>query len=387
MFSLRSLFGLSLSILIHGSVGAYILSHDYKTEKPKPKKITMQLALFKIAPPPKQIANQAEPKPAAEMPSPTIKPPIKNSIKKEKTKPVRVEIPKPKLKKVVKKKIANVKAKPTKIAQKKIKLRKKSEKQKKPAAANKRVKKKVIKPKKKKYTKPIVKKILAKKSPIKKQQKTSRNEAHAVLQKRKAYLASLARKKQLQAQKSARAAAARKAKILAQKRAIATARKTTLHAQKKARIAAASHKARLQAQKNTKSKHPAIVKRTPAPVKRPKPIVKPKHPARPSPAKVASNNPHLEKQYEQGIRQRIEQRKVYPRRAKRMRKQGVVKVAFTINRNGIISKLRILKSSGVKSLDQAALKAVRKVGRFPAIPAGIRKQSLSYNIPISYHIR
>ena len=70
-----------------------------------------------------------------------------------------------------------------------------------------------------------------------------------------------------------------------------------------------------------------------------------------------------------------------------MRKQGVVKVAFTISRNGIVSRLRIVKSSGVKILDEAALSAVKKVGRFPAIPAGIRKPVLNYIIPISYRIR
>ena len=70
-----------------------------------------------------------------------------------------------------------------------------------------------------------------------------------------------------------------------------------------------------------------------------------------------------------------------------MRKQGVVKVAFTINKMGMISNLRVVQSSGVKSLDKAALTAVKNVGKFPAIPAEIRKQSLSYIIPISYRLR
>ena len=98
-------------------------------------------------------------------------------------------------------------------------------------------------------------------------------------------------------------------------------------------------------------------------------------------------NPQLERQYEQRIRQRILQKKVYPRLAKRMRKQGVVKVAFTLSKNGALSRLRILQSSGVKSLDKAALQAVKKVGRFPAFPAGIRKHSINYIIPITYRLR
>ena len=117
-------------------------------------------------------------------------------------------------------------------------------------------------------------------------------------------------------------------------------------------------------------------------IARAKPVVR-KTPVKP---RVVAN-PQLEKKYELGIRQRIQQKKVYPRRAKRMRKQGVVKVAFTISKNGMLSKLRILQSSGVKSLDKAALQAVQKVGRFPAFPAGIRKQAIRYIIPIAYRLR
>ena len=124
------------------------------------------------------------------------------------------------------------------------------------------------------------------------------------------------------------------------------------------------------------------------PVKKPVRAVKPKPVVRRPPAKPrVVGNPRLEKQYEQGIRQRIEQKKVYPRRAKRMRKQGVVKVAFTVSKNGTVSKLRLLKSSGVKSLDKAALEAVRKVGRFPPIPAGVGKALINYIIPIAYRLR
>ncbi|MEE9327418.1 MAG: TonB family protein [Cocleimonas sp.] len=96
-------------------------------------------------------------------------------------------------------------------------------------------------------------------------------------------------------------------------------------------------------------------------------------------------NSHLEDQYGKSIHQRIKQKKVYPRRAKRMRKEGIVNVGFTISKNGTISKLRIIKSSGVLSLDKGALKTIKKIGRFPIFPAGLNKTFIDYIIPISYH--
>ena len=42
----------------------------------------------------------------------------------------------------------------------------------------------------------------------------------------------------------------------------------------------------------------------------------------------------------------------------------------------------MVKYTGVKSLDEVALSAVKKVDRFPTIPAGIRKQLLSYVTPL-----
>lgn len=106
----------------------------------------------------------------------------------------------------------------------------------------------------------------------------------------------------------------------------------------------------------------------------------------PAPKKKHAPNPQLERQYGWSVKQIIEQQKSYPKRARRMHKQGIVKVGFSLSRSGNISNLRIVKSSGINSLDKAILKAVRKVGRFPAFPAGIAKQSIRYIIPIAYRL-
>ncbi len=106
----------------------------------------------------------------------------------------------------------------------------------------------------------------------------------------------------------------------------------------------------------------------------------------PKPTPPVTNNPQLEKQYGRSVQQKIEQKKNYPRRAKRRQQQGVTKVGFTLNKNGVIANLRIVQSSGFSRLDNATLQAVKQVGRFPAFPAGITKQSIRYIIPVSYRL-
>ena len=345
MFSLRSFFGFTLSVLVHGSVGTYLLTHDYKTEKPKPKKIAMQMAVFKITPPPLAVVNPvlmvpppktvekiAKPKPAS------ISPPLKQIIKPPVKEIVTLETPKPIL------------LKPPKIETK--------PKPKPPIKVKPKLKKKVKKKAKLKKKKKILKRktVIAKKKPKIKPRKVVPHKRKAIVKKHVTKKPQLARKAKAPTHRPS-------PKKVALKRVV----------------------------RHTNSQQRAVIQKHGKPkvrkVNKPRQVVRAKPTIRPAAQPKVVNNPHLEQQYEQGIRQRIEQKKVYPRHAKRMRKQGVVKVAFTISRNGIVSRLRIVKSSGVKSLDKAALSAVKKVGRFPAIPAGIRKSAWNFNIKIDYHLR
>ncbi len=358
MFSLRSFIGFSLSVLIHGSMGAYILTQNFKAEKPKPKKIAMQMAMFKISPPPVVAAKPAETTPLepviklAESKPVVVTPPEKSVVKevaKLKPKPVLVEPPKPEPKPVkviskpvpIEETVAVIKPipkPPIKVKKKKI------------------IKKKVFK-KKKKVLRP--KKLIAKKKPKVKPKRKVQPKKRVVAQRKATPKPHHARKPKPPLHKPTQ----RKA----------TPKRLVRHVPKKTK---ANTQQRVRPKRTNKpaAKRVVATKAIPAP-RRP-----------PAQSRVASN-PHLERQYEKSIQQRINQKKSYPRRAKRMRKQGVVKVAFTISRNGIVSRLRIVKSSGVKSLDKAALSAVKKVGRFPAIPAGIRKSTWDFDIPIAYHLR
>lgn len=82
------------------------------------------------------------------------------------------------------------------------------------------------------------------------------------------------------------------------------------------------------------------------------------------------------------IRAKIERRKRYPMAADGA--SGTVTVRLTITRSGALADLSIAASSGNAALDEAALKAVRAAGRFPAAPEGLSQDSTSFTLPMRF---
>ena len=60
----------------------------------------------------------------------------------------------------------------------------------------------------------------------------------------------------------------------------------------------------------------------------------------------------------------------YPKMAKMRHQEGVVQIQITINAKGGVQEAKIEKSSGLQTLDDAALEAVQSVPSFPEPPAG-----------------
>ena len=55
-------------------------------------------------------------------------------------------------------------------------------------------------------------------------------------------------------------------------------------------------------------------------------------------------------------------------------------VRFTIRRDGTISKLRVEKPSGFRTLDSQGLRAVRLAGKLPPLPAAFPKATLTVHL-------
>lgn len=90
-------------------------------------------------------------------------------------------------------------------------------------------------------------------------------------------------------------------------------------------------------------------------------------------------------EYSRVIRALIERHKEYPPAAKKLGIHGSVTVSFSLNCNGELQDVSLVKSSNNSMLDNAAIRSVRTVGRFPSpprrAPAG---KNLSFRIPITF---
>ncbi|MDG2959344.1 energy transducer TonB [Bisgaard Taxon 10/6] len=89
-------------------------------------------------------------------------------------------------------------------------------------------------------------------------------------------------------------------------------------------------------------------------------------------------------EYKSRIRREIERHKKYSQRARMMRKQGVVVVAFSIGNDGSVSGAHIVKSSGSEDLDNSAVDAVNAAKSVGPKPAGM---SSAISVPISFKIQ
>jgi protein TonB len=82
------------------------------------------------------------------------------------------------------------------------------------------------------------------------------------------------------------------------------------------------------------------------------------------------------------IQRRIRDRLRYPSQARRAGIQGTVEIGFTVHRDGAVSAVAILMSSGQEALDQAAMAAVFAAAPFPPPPAQARLV-----IPVAFRLR
>lgn len=78
-----------------------------------------------------------------------------------------------------------------------------------------------------------------------------------------------------------------------------------------------------------------------------------------------------ENDYISSLRREIERHKRYPTQAKRMQQEGEVVVRFLLTTEGMISSITIENTSGISSLDNAAIAAVRRVKPIGPKPANL----------------
>ena len=100
-------------------------------------------------------------------------------------------------------------------------------------------------------------------------------------------------------------------------------------------------------------------------------------------------NKHIEtlkERYFNSIYDSISKYKKYPKKAKRFKQEGDVKVNFHVNKNGMISKFKILSKNKYSSLNKAVIKIFDKLKYFEKPPTEL-KLPLKISITISYKLK
>jgi protein TonB len=79
-----------------------------------------------------------------------------------------------------------------------------------------------------------------------------------------------------------------------------------------------------------------------------------------------------------------EKEKRYPRKVKRLRKQGMPVIRFTINREGQVLDVELVRSSGTDSLDKEAMDLVYRAQPLIKPPQSVLGQQISLTVPIGF---
>ncbi|QWR76869.1 TonB family protein [Candidatus Magnetomonas plexicatena] len=90
--------------------------------------------------------------------------------------------------------------------------------------------------------------------------------------------------------------------------------------------------------------------------------------------------------YMRKLKQMIEAAWVYPPDAVKRGITGDLQVSFTINKNGTLAQVYVMRTSGNRSLDEAAMQSVRDASPFWPLPDDWQKDSFTVKGRFVYHI-
>ncbi len=83
----------------------------------------------------------------------------------------------------------------------------------------------------------------------------------------------------------------------------------------------------------------------------------------------------------------LEQHKTYPDRARRRRQEGTALLSFILARNGHVSDVRIVQSTGYSLLDDEVTAMVSRANPLPPIPDDIPESVLKLVVPVAFNLR
>lgn len=89
--------------------------------------------------------------------------------------------------------------------------------------------------------------------------------------------------------------------------------------------------------------------------------------------------------YRAKVAAQLKRKRFYPNAARRDRLTGSATVSFTLNASGKVTAVRVVRSSGKKILDEAAIEMVRRASPYPPIPPGLGS-TITVQAPIAFDL-
>lgn len=88
--------------------------------------------------------------------------------------------------------------------------------------------------------------------------------------------------------------------------------------------------------------------------------------------------------WQQALHAQLENAKRYPPKARRLRKQGMPVIQFTMDRQGQVLQVNLVKSSGVEALDKEALDLIFRAAPLVKPPDSVAGMQLALTVPINF---
>lgn len=102
--------------------------------------------------------------------------------------------------------------------------------------------------------------------------------------------------------------------------------------------------------------------------------------------RLTINHPDQEEmlRYQDMVKQRIEERRIYPAWARKQGIEGMVSVSFIVSASGQAKEISIIHSSGSRILDQEALDTIKRASPFASIPKRIDADFIQMDVSLVF---
>jgi periplasmic protein TonB len=123
------------------------------------------------------------------------------------------------------------------------------------------------------------------------------------------------------------------------------------------------------------------------PEEKPPEKVEPTAPAPRTTVHTVASAPRIDPSWQSLLIRRLQHYKQYPSTARAHNEQGVVMLAFSVDRDGHVLARHIVSSSGYSALDAEVLALIDRAQPLPAFPPSMHEGRLDLTVPIRFSLR